>query len=988
MEQSQTIGIILLGMVNAFRRIDVITSAEASKLTRDIDPDQWYPLPRFFALMDALTAGGRDVSPVLFRAGTEFITMWYHDGPGHTFIDGGIDFLRYQAGSSGYSSVVRGPREEVGAVELVELDEPAGLARILSITPFPSEFDRGAFYGGVVAPGDMAWVEVVAEQGSEGRLNRNDVTIRFRVRESEERRRRLDELLGGYPADRDPAVPGDLVGPLYWRHRDLVLRHENNRSFFDCVSKILSETSAELSNSEQRLASVLNSMDDLVFMLDREGRFLDSCQSERDPDLFAPPQAWVGKAYSEVLPPPITDKFRSAIDSVREPGEKQTIDYALPIGGEEKWFSANISPRMAKGGALDGHTVVVRNITARKRMEDEQRRARDAAEAASRAKSTLLANTSHEVRTPMNAIIGLTELALRCESSPKVRDYLSKIQASSRSLLGILNDILDFSRMEAEKVTLEMACVDLRELLQEISSGFDSSALRRGIDLEVSIDDGVPQLLVADPLRLRQVLTNLVNNAIKFTPQGSVAISARLVDAAPRRATIELAVQDSGIGIPSELFPLLFEPFRQADGSTTRRFGGSGLGLAICKRLVELMGGDIVVESTVGEGSRFAFTLVLDEPDDATALAGPAPTRIDADSRRRLRGARVLVVEDNETNQQVARELLESAGVRVEIARDGREALDAVVAAPFDAVLMDVQMPEMDGLEATRRIRELPQLKNLPIIAMTAHAMRGDHEKSLDAGMNAHVTKPIDSRELLATLAAFLPPAGRAARQSDSKAETLDLSPGGGDRPALPEDLPGINVQAALERVGGKPAALRSVLASFHRSFADSGAAIRRAVQNAETDEARRLAHGVKGVAGNISADALYQAAIALEAAIGRGEADTLDDCLGSFDRALEQIVTACAAFTQPDATPAEDGAPAASRPAAAGELRPQLEKLAEQLRENRSAAIALFRSLRDRLLGLGLSDLTDQLGAQIERLDFEAGMRTLRRVLSALNRP
>jgi hypothetical protein len=242
MERSESLGIILLGMVSAFERIKVISGEKAAYLSRDTDPNQWYPLKQFFDLLDALTAGGRDVSPILFRAGNEFIRMWFFEGPGHTFINSGVDFLRYQTGSDGYSSVVRGPVEEVGRVDLTELDETAGTARILSVNPFPPEFDRCVFYGGILAPGDMEWAEVSSEMTTGGRLSRNEISIRFRKRESEDKANRLAQLMASSPDNGDILIPDDVANMLYWRHRDLKIRYDNDMSFFRCTSTILEET--------------------------------------------------------------------------------------------------------------------------------------------------------------------------------------------------------------------------------------------------------------------------------------------------------------------------------------------------------------------------------------------------------------------------------------------------------------------------------------------------------------------------------------------------------------------------------------------------------------------------------------------------------------------------------------------------------------------------------------------------------------------------
>jgi two-component system sensor histidine kinase/response regulator len=537
----------------------------------------------------------------------------------------------------------------------------------------------------------------------------------------------------------------------------------------------------------------------------------------------------------------------------------------------------------------------------RRRSQDLQA-ARDAAQAANEAKSLFLASMSHEIRTPMNAVIGLTHLVLETDLHERQRDLLSKVQTSSKALLGLLNDILDYSKIEAGKVVLEAEEFSPEETIENVGNLFSARVEEAGLDLFFEIDKAIPQRLVGDSLRLAQVLNNLVGNAIKFTPRGEIVISAELLSSSATGVQLRFGVRDTGIGLSPEQAGRLFQAFEQADRSIGRRYGGTGLGLAICKRLVELMGGSIAVQSTPGAGSCFSFTagfgmatpgaqrmdlhrirgmraLVVDSQptgrlilqnmlqswrfqvgtaglaDEAlaklrradpqapyelllldwktadldlvhqargiaaghgatpllvVAMAGlhardPAMERVRglpgtgvllkpvtpsrlfdtivqlqhggvpqvlpsgggkadlAEALRPIRGARVLLVEDNEVNQQVASAFLAMAGLHVTVAGNGLEAVEHVKKAPFHAVLMDMQMPLMDGLDATRVIRGLPHAQRLPIIAMTAGAMDEDRQACLAAGMNAHVAKPIDPREMVSTLLTWVPPAGVAA---------------------------------------------------------------------------------------------------------------------------------------------------------------------------------------------------------------------------------
>jgi PAS domain S-box-containing protein len=581
---------------------------------------------------------------------------------------------------------------------------------------------------------------------------------------------------------------------------------------------------------------------------------------------------------------------------------------------------------------------------------------------ATRMKDEFLANMSHEIRTPMNAIIGMAQLALETALTPKQQNYVTKIDRAAQALLRIINDILDFSKVEAGKLALEHIPFCLQQTITDLIDVLQQPATDKGLTLEYQLAPQLPVALLGDPLRLGQVLTNLVSNAIKFTDRGSVRLTVEWLSQQRDTAVLHFAVQDTGIGLSPEQQASLFQSFTQADASTTRRYGGTGLGLAISKQLVTLMQGDIGVESTLGEGSRFWFTATFDldpsppEPHPVVDLPPPelatAALPPSARSPQRLAEAHILVVEDNAINQELMVELLSLAGAKVAVADNGQVAVDLLASAnasTYNLVLMDCQMPVMDGYEATRRIRALPQGQTLPIIAMTANAMARDRQRCLQAGMNDYLTKPVSQKTLYDTLAQWLgaePTAENPAPQAgggsspgrtmaggdptghqattpeavDTNLADTDLA-GSGKTDPIPPDfaaLTSFDVAQGLEYVGDSVSLYRKVLHRFKAEYADLPQTLEQGLTQADRTDTIRLVHSLKGLAGMLGAQALQQRAATLETALKAANEEALEPKieallvpwrqamaeLQQWETANQRIQSASPATNQTEASP------------------------------------------------------------------------------------
>ncbi len=528
-----------------------------------------------------------------------------------------------------------------------------------------------------------------------------------------------------------------------------------------------------------------------------------------------------------------------------------------------------------ESGAIVSLYGINQDITDRKLIEQKLFRAMETAEEASRAKSQFLSNMSHEIRTPLNAIIGFSGLILNTGWLPTYQEYIRKIHSAGQLLLTTVNDILDSSKIEAGKLTFEEITFSPSELIVNVAELLQDKAQEKGLTFQVELSPAIASYIVGDPHRLTQVLLNLLNNAIKFTDSGEITLSSLLLKEEEGRQQLKFSITDTGIGLSQDQIVKLFAPFTQADESTTRRYGGTGLGLSISKHLVNLMGGDLLVESQPGEGSTFHFTVwfPIGKESDATPLYPSLAPVPDSGTPLDLSAYRILLVEDNDINQELALELLRCTGAELVIVDNGAKAVQMVINGKgiFDLVLMDVQMPIMDGYDATRLIRKDGRFNDLPIIALTAHAMQEERQKLLQAGMNAHIAKPINAKIMMETIGLFL---GNVHKQSALPAGTpLRLIAPPDDK----ADDDRLDRASALDRLDGNIKMYHWLLRSFIEKNESALLEIEEALQANDTTRAIRAAHTMKSSAATIGADRLAQQARTLERSI---EEQTAQDLL------------------------------------------------------------------------------------------------------------
>ena len=646
--------------------------------------------------------------------------------------------------------------------------------------------------------------------------------------------------------------------------------------------------------------------------------------------------------------------------------------------GSQYWAESSISPVKDLTGKITHYVAIKRDITQKEKYLSELHHARQEAQLANRAKSDFLANISHEIRTPMNAILGFAELSMHDDLAPKYQSYIKNIQKAAGTMLILIDDILDFSKIEAGKLQLESIPFDLNEELMFVSSMMQSAAEGTQVELQFSYDCDSQLSLLGDPLRLKQVLINLISNAIKFTRQGRARLSVNQLVHTETEVRLEIEVCDTGIGISRDEQKNLFHLFSQADTSTSRVYGGTGLGLVISRELVSKMGGTLKYESEKGIGSTFHFQLAFPIASSKKESVQKKQEKFDT-----LTDVRILVVEDDELNQKVVAGLLERHHLSVEIACSGQEAIDKLAANQYDMVLMDIQMPLIDGYEASRKIRRVHQRDELPIIALTASTQPGVREKCFLAGMNDYVTKPIDSQILLNKIERLLEPK-KITRSSQSTIALVNNN----NIPTLLLDLPGIDAKQAIDRLDIEPLDYAALLTEFALNHRDDITEMGKDIKEGSWDIARRTAHTLKGLASTIGAEKLSRLSWQLEQELQQQaasrrtgddqESDDLSALLVDTDKELGHIITLL------DKLPIEEKSPPQMQEIGATAVMQRLKDLLELSERHNVSAISQIEALLV-VADASIKDALCGIQQDLKDYDFESAAKSLKALLASM---